>query len=216
MVDAASALPGRERAIDVPALHEVLGTPLRVRPSPRASSRPCSGWAASGARRGSSGRRPASTPPPSATRAGSRRTRPTRRSARDAPGHTEAVLVVFDPAATSYEAAAEAVLGGPRSDAGDAPGQRRRQPVPLGDLLGKRVPTRRGRSLARCLPAGAERRGPRRDHDRDRRRAIPSTPSTTPRTTTSSTWRRTPAAMRRGRDRRQLPRRPDAQLLTHS
>ena len=29
MVDAASALPGRERAIDVPALHEVLKTPLQ-------------------------------------------------------------------------------------------------------------------------------------------------------------------------------------------
>jgi peptide-methionine (S)-S-oxide reductase len=29
MVDAASALPGRERTMDVPALHEVLGTPLK-------------------------------------------------------------------------------------------------------------------------------------------------------------------------------------------
>jgi peptide-methionine (S)-S-oxide reductase len=29
MVEAANALPGREREIDVPALHEVLGTPLK-------------------------------------------------------------------------------------------------------------------------------------------------------------------------------------------
>ena len=55
-------------------------------------------------------------------------------------GHAEVVLVVFDPAATSYEEMLRAVLGEPRPDAGDAPGQRRRHPVPLGDLHAR--PTR--------------------------------------------------------------------------
>ena len=49
--------------------------------SRRGSIRACSGWAASGARSRSSGRQPVSTPPPWATRAGPRPTRPTRRSA---------------------------------------------------------------------------------------------------------------------------------------
>ena len=49
-------------------------------------------------------------------------------------GHTEAVLVVFDPARDDLRRAAEGLLGEPRPDAGHAPGQRRRHPVPLGDL----------------------------------------------------------------------------------
>ena len=50
-------------------------------------------------------------------------------------GHTEAVLVAYDPAVTSRRDPARGVLGEPRPDPGVPPGQRRRQPVPLGDLL---------------------------------------------------------------------------------
>ncbi len=38
-------------------------------------------------------------------------------------GHNEVVLVVYDPAVISYDAAAQDVLGEPQPDAGHAPGQ---------------------------------------------------------------------------------------------
>ena len=48
--------------------------------------------------------------------------------------HTEAVLVVFDPKVVSYEELLKVFWEGARSDAGHAPGQRRRLAVSLGDL----------------------------------------------------------------------------------
>ncbi|CAA9493371.1 MAG: Peptide-methionine (S)-S-oxide reductase MsrA, partial [uncultured Solirubrobacteraceae bacterium] len=101
---------------------------------------------------------------------------------------------------------AQAVLGGPRPDAGHAPGQRCRHPVPLGDLLehGRRARGRRG--VARDVPGRARRRGPRPDHDGDRqgrpvllRRALPpAVPPQGPQ-----------RLLRPGRDRRLLPDRAD-------
>ena len=59
-------------------------------------------------------------------------------------GHTEVVQVVFDPKLVSYGELLRIVLGGARSDAGDAAGQRRRHAVPLGDLHARRRAARGG------------------------------------------------------------------------
>ena len=70
-------------------------------------------------------------------------------------GHTEVVLVVFDPTQVSYETLLQRVLGEPRPDAGHAPGQRRRHAVPLGDLHLRRRADAGGRSVARDVPGAA-------------------------------------------------------------
>jgi peptide-methionine (S)-S-oxide reductase len=103
MVDPASALPGRERAMDVPALHDVLGTPLKP-PFPDGFEQAVFGmgcfwgeekvfWEAPGVYTTAVGYAGGFTPNPTYEETCSGRT-----------GHTEAVLVVFDPTATSYEA----------------------------------------------------------------------------------------------------------------
>ncbi len=105
MVDVASALPGRERAMDVPALHEVLGTPLRVGGNPieEGFEQAVFGmgcfwgeekvfWEAPGVYTTAVGYAGGFTPNPTYEEVCSGRT-----------GHTEAVLVVFDPTVTSYE-----------------------------------------------------------------------------------------------------------------
>ncbi len=102
MVDAANALPGREREMDVPALHEVLGTPLKP-PFPEGFQQAVFGmgcfwgeervfWEAPGVYTTAVGYAGGFTPNPTYEEVCSGRT-----------GHTEAVLVVFDPAVTSYE-----------------------------------------------------------------------------------------------------------------
>ena len=137
------------------------------------------------------GGRRACTRPRSATRAASRPTPPTKRCARGRTGHTEVVLVVFDPKPRRATTHAARLLGEPRPDAGHAPGQRRRHAVPLGDLHVRRRAGARGRGVARDVPGAAAGIGLRRHHDRDRGRpAVLSTP----RTTTSSTSPRTRAA----------------------
>jgi len=102
MIDSSSALPGRERTMDVPALHEVLKTPLRP-PFPEGYEQAVFGmgcfwgeervfWQAPGVFTTAVGYAGGFTPNPTYEEVCSGRT-----------GHTEAVLVVFNPDATSYE-----------------------------------------------------------------------------------------------------------------
>src|SRR5580692_1567424 len=101
MVDAASALPGRAEEIAVPARHEVLGTPLRP-PFPEGVEQAIFGmgcfwgaerlfWEAPGVYTTAVGYAGGYTPNPTYEEVCSGRT-----------GHTEAVLVVFEPATTSF------------------------------------------------------------------------------------------------------------------
>ncbi len=102
MVTAAEALPGREERMVVPARHEVLGTPLEP-PFPDGLEQAVVGLGCFWGAERLFWQLPASTRRRSATPAASRRTRPTRRRAPACTGHTEAVLVVFDPAQVAYE-----------------------------------------------------------------------------------------------------------------
>ncbi len=102
MVDAGSALPGRSDRMPVPAQHDVLGTPLEP-PFPDGYERAIVGmgcfwgaervfWQAPGVYTTAVGYAGGYTPNPSYEEVCSGRT-----------GHTEAVLVVFDPQVTSYD-----------------------------------------------------------------------------------------------------------------
>ena len=66
-------------------------------------------------------------------------------------GHAEVVLCVFDPAKTSYEEMLRIFWEGHDPTAGHASGQRRRDAVPVGDLLARRRASATPRSRhARC------------------------------------------------------------------
>ena len=117
------------------------------------------------------GRR-ASTRPRSATPAATRRTRPTRRSARGRTGHTEAVLVVFDPAADHLRASCCSVFWESHD-----PTQGMRQGNDVGTQYRSAIYYDRRRRSARrprrSRDAYQERltaAGLRRDHHRDRAR----------------------------------------------
>jgi peptide-methionine (S)-S-oxide reductase len=103
MVDAARALPGRDTPITIPPPHAVLGTPLTP-PFPEHAEVAIFGlgcfwgaerifWQAPGVITTAVGYAGGFTPNPTYEEVCSAQT-----------GHTEAVLVVFDPAQTSYEA----------------------------------------------------------------------------------------------------------------
>lgn len=102
MVDAERALAGREQAIPVPPQHTVLGNPLQP-PFPDGYERAIFGlgcfwgaervfWQAPGVYTTAVGYAGGHTPNPTYEEVCSAQT-----------GHTEAVLVVYDPARTSYE-----------------------------------------------------------------------------------------------------------------
>jgi peptide-methionine (S)-S-oxide reductase len=102
LVDAATALPGRDTPIPVPARHEVLGTPLQP-PFPEGLERAVVGlgcfwgaerifWQAPGVYTTAVGYAGGFTPNPTYREVCSGGT-----------GHAEVVLVVFDPAAVGYE-----------------------------------------------------------------------------------------------------------------
>ena len=161
-------------------------------PFPDGSSARCSAWAASGARNASSGSCPASYST-AVGYAGGHTPNPTYREVCSGmTGHNEVgARRLRSRRSISYEDAAEGVLGEPRSDAGHAAGQRRRHAVPLRDLLLRRRAAARGRSSRDAYQQTLERRRLRR---RSRPRSCRRPSSTTPRTITSSTWRRTRTA----------------------
>ena len=191
MVDRSSALPGRPQELRVPTLHEVLGTPLKP-PFPEGIQPRCSGWAASGARRGSSGRPPGVLLDRGRLRGGYTPNPTYGRSARQT-GHAEVVLVVFDRARTSY-----AEMLQDRSGRATIPTQGMRQGNDVGTQYRSLIyctttsAARGRRGLRAAYERGSSAAGLGADHDRDR--AGERHRSTTPRTTTSSTSPRTRAA----------------------
>ena len=141
--------PARPPGLRLPAGPRARGARHPARgPFPEGVVTSTSASAASGARRSASGGCPASTRPPSATRAASRRTRRTRRSAPDAPGTRRTSSSSTTPSGRADVRPAQGVLGEPRPDPGLPPGQRRRHAVPLRALLDDRTSSRRWSSAA--------------------------------------------------------------------
>ena len=154
MVDPENALPGRPDPIRTPDTHFVLGTPLKP-PFPDGLQTAVVGmgcfwgaervfWQVPGVYTTAVGYAGGYTPNPTYEETCSGKT-----------GHTEAVLVVFDPAKITYEEILKLFWEGHDPTQAHAPGQRRRHPVPLGDL--HRRPPSRSRRVEASKAAFGER-----------------------------------------------------------
>ena len=185
------ALPAAERPFAVPERHFVLGTPLEP-PFPDGLEQAMFGmgcfwgaerkfWQAAGVYTTAVGYAGGYTPNPTYEEVCSGRT-----------GHTEVVLVVFDPKVRRRTTSCSRIFWESHD-----PTQGMRQGNDVGTQYRSAIYTfddaagGGGRGVARDVPGAARRGGLRRDHDRDPR---PRRRSITPRTTTSSTWPRTRAA----------------------
>jgi peptide-methionine (S)-S-oxide reductase len=96
-------LPGRDQQMPVPEAHAVNGHPLQGPWPERPRTPSSSAWAASGAPSACSGSCPACTARPPATQGGTTPNPTYEETCTARTGHTEAVLVVFDPAIVALD-----------------------------------------------------------------------------------------------------------------
>ena len=211
MVSAEDALPGRTEPMPVPALHEVLHTPLQG-PYPEGTEiaefalgcfwgEEQNFWRVPGVYTTAVGYEGGFTPNPTYEEVCTGRT-----------GHAEAVRVVFDPAKVSYAQLLKVFWESHDPTQGMAAGQRHRDAVPVGDLLPQRGAAGRRRAVEGRVPEAAARARLRRHHHGDRprgrvllRRGLP------PAVPVQGARRLLP----RPQHRRELPGRPDQGRLRH-
>jgi len=190
VIDPADALPGRNEPLPVPASHLVLGNPLEA-PFPEGSETAVFGmgcfwgaermfWQTPGVWTTAVGYAGGTTPNPSYEEVCSGRT-----------GHTEAVLVVFDPSQTSYEELLRVFWEGHDPTQGMRQGN---------DMAPSTAPSPTGTPSTSAPPSNAPITPSRLSSTTPA--TAPSPPksakhwrSTTPSTTTSSTWSGTRTAI---------------------